>query len=82
VINRSAGEKLGKVPGGVQQFIAQNNRLSWKELNGKFEKQVLIYLLKEYEFNKKLLSEKLEVNYSRLVSKMNGILEKQEETQG
>ncbi len=80
VMNRSAQQKLKKVPDGIQHFIAQNDTLPWKKLNGEFEEQILTYLLKEYEFNKKILSKKLELNYSRLVSKMNGILDKKEKT--
>lgn len=57
-------------PQYIVDFIQNHSELKWKDLNTQFEKEMLMYLLKHYKYNKKVLSEKLNVNYSRLVAKI------------
>lgn len=72
-MNRSDEHKLDATPCCIKEFILQNDGKTWKEMNAEFEKYILSFLLGEYGHNKKILSEKLDVNYSRLVSKMNQV---------
>ena len=65
-------------PFEVIKFIENHPGLDWNNLNKKFEAQVLLFLNNEYEYNKRQLSNKLEVNYSRLVTKMNKLKREEE----
>ncbi len=69
--NRNKNIASNSIPQEITEYIKSHSNTDWKELNTEFEKEVLQYLHKEYKYNKRKLSNKLEVNYSRLVSKMN-----------
>ena len=60
-----------KTPKVIEEFIVNNPSSDWKKINKNFESNLLLCLYKEYKFNKRELSDKLNVDYSRLVTKMN-----------
>ena len=57
----------------VINFIKKYSDLDWKHLNIHFETEMLRYLYKHYKYNKKVLSKKLNINYSSLVTKFRKI---------
>ena len=54
-------------------FIRQNQNLNWKDINRKFDDQILTFLYHKYHMSKKEMSQQLGVNYSRLVMRFNQI---------
>ena len=56
------------IPSYIKEFIKNNESLNWKELNRKFEDQMLTFLFKKYGGSKKVLSEKLDISYPHLVT--------------
>jgi len=61
----------------VIKFFEDYPGLDWNNLNKTFEAQVFLFLNNEYKYNKRQLSNKLKVNYSRLVTKMNKLKEEE-----
>lgn len=62
-------------PQVIIDLIQNHDDLNWKKLNTFFEKKMLMHLYKHYKYNKKVLSSKLNVNYSRLVTKLKNLEE-------
>ncbi len=65
-----AGEKS---PHAMIKFINENDGLNWKDLNQAYENLILAYLYEEYGRNKKRLSTKLGLSYSRTLRITQGI---------
>ena len=52
-------------PASVIKFISEHKDLSWRQVNTQFEESVLSYLYMAYGANKKILSRKLDISYTR-----------------
>ncbi|MBC8479338.1 MAG: tetratricopeptide repeat protein [FCB group bacterium] len=74
VRDRSSTYKPDEPPAYVVEFLSKNDRLNWKDLNQKFESEILSYLYDQSNQNKRLLSEKLDISYQHAV-KLTGNLE-------
>jgi len=71
IVNKIENESDLSNSAGIIQFINQHQNKEWKELNSEFEKILFEFLYLEYGLNKRVMSEKLDVNYTRFVTKMN-----------
>ena len=71
IMNRVSKEIVPSSQLQCKELVNNYSHLNWKDANLQFEKDVLEFLHKDCEYNKRKLSEQLNVNYSRLVSKMN-----------
>lgn len=65
--DRNEEFKNTAIPDEVNQFIEKNQFMQWKDINQKFESQVVSYLFAEYGHSKKKLAEKLDVSYSGVI---------------
>lgn len=69
--NRSINTQL--YSDSIEAFIHENDSLTWKAINKKFDDHILHYLYNQNGMNKKLLSQSLGVNYSRMVTRFKEI---------
>ncbi|NOZ08496.1 MAG: tetratricopeptide repeat protein [FCB group bacterium] len=70
---RVRGVSLNAIPESIQLFIQDNETLTWKEINRKFDDHLLAYLYHKNDMSKKKLSTQLGLNYSRLVTRFKEI---------
>ncbi len=70
---RVKGISMDSIPESIQLFIQDNETLTWKEINRKFDDHLLAYLYHRNDMNKKKLSLQLGLNYSRLVTRFKEI---------
>jgi tetratricopeptide (TPR) repeat protein len=74
IMNKIENESSLSNYDGFIQFINSNQQKPWKDLNSEFEKTLFEFLYLEYGLNKRVMSKKLDVNYTRFVTKMNKIV--------
>jgi tetratricopeptide (TPR) repeat protein len=60
-------------PKSVLEFASKNLDDTWKVFNKKFEAETLAFLYSSYGHNKRVMSQKLEMNYEHLVALTAGI---------
>ncbi|NQU66908.1 MAG: tetratricopeptide repeat protein [Candidatus Marinimicrobia bacterium] len=65
---RTRENSFHDAPSYVTEFVKNNAKLNWKELNRKFEDHVITFLYQKYGGSKKMLSEKLNVSYHHMVT--------------
>lgn len=68
VKHRIKSYTFDEVPDSITHFIHENNGVSWKELNQKFEAKVLNYLYPKYDRNKRIMSEKMKISYPHMLN--------------
>ncbi len=69
--NRASAHKICPAPKALAGFVQQHLDKDWAGLNQIFERELFDFLLSEYGNNKREMARKLDVNYTRLVAKMN-----------